>query len=242
MDKAIFYNAPCELYRNFLRSDKDFERVLHDIPSFILYDACKSMSKTKLNAEEIKEKIESKGYLINYHNPVSSWKDGEALYIEFVKNAKNTPAYFSISRETYWHFRDEESTEFERASLLAYLAVKSMVGKRDMIRTNMAAICSRMDGNTKPKRTMYLSDGARKYLNRYWSNKLLSALYEKRGVTFYGGNSSHKVRGFYCSTTLTMEELIIKAEADMKERRNRPKDPLSEAKRLAMEKLNINSP
>ena len=240
MDKAIYYNAPCELYRHFLRSDKDFMKVLCDIPAFVLYDACKAMYKSKLNEEVIKEKV--KGYGINYLNPVGSWKDGEALYIEYVEKAMNAPAYFSISKKTYWRFRDGESTEFDRALLLAYLAIKSMVGKRDMIRTNMAAICSRMDGNTKPQKTEYLSDGVKKYLNRYWINKLLSALYEKRGVTFYGGNSSHKVRGFYCSTTLTMEELIIKAEADMKERRSKPKNPLSEAKRLAMEKLNINSP
>ncbi len=240
MAESIYYNAPCELYRHFLRSEKDFHRVLNDIADFILYDACKSMYKSKLDAEEIKKKV--KRYGINYHNPVGSWKDGEGLYIEYVENAKNAPAYFSISRETYWHFRDVDSTEFERAMLLAYLAVKSMVGKRDMIKTNMTAICSRMDGNTKPKRAAELSEGVTKYLNRYWSNKLLSALYGKRGVTFYGGNKCHKVRGFYCSTTLSMEELITKAEADMEWTRNRPADPLREARRLAMEKLNINSP
>lgn len=240
MDKAIFYNAPCELYRNFLRSDKDFKKALSDVIDYILYDACKTMYKSKLNEDEIKKKVGRFG--INYANPVSSWKDGEALYLEFVESAKNKPAYFSISRETYWHFRDEESTEFERALLLAYLAVKSMVGKRDMIKTNMTAICSRMDGNTKPKRAVELSEGVTKYLNRYWSNKLLSALYEKRGVTFYGGNSSHKVRGFYCSVTLTMEELIIKAEADMKAARSKPADPLREARRLALSKLHMNSP
>ncbi|GEM_PF-4593355 len=240
MGKAIYFNVPCTIFHNALETDKSFMEALFKVTDFILYDACKAMYKSRLDADEIKKKVA--GYHINYFDPISSWKRGEALYIELVEKAKFAPAYFSISRESYWRFHDEESTEFDRALLLAYLAVKSMVGKRDMIRTNMAAICSRMDGNTRPKGIINLSDSVKKYLNRYWSKKLLEALFEKRGVTFYGGNSKHKVRGFYCSTTLTMEELITRAEADMKERRNRPKDLLKEAKKAALSKLQAESP
>ena len=239
MDNKVFYNAPCELYKDCLRSDRDFKQTLRDILSFVLYDNCKKPEKRVSDADLAKV---ARKLGVEYNDPIRSWREGKKLYSEHVESARNAPAYFSISRETYWHFMNEESTEFERAMLLAYLAVKSMVGKRDMIKTNMTAICSRMDGNTKPRRKGQLTDGVAKYLNRYWSNRLLSALYEKRGVTFYGGNSSHKVRGFYCSTTLTMEELIIKAEANMEAARSRPADPLREAKRLALSKLHMNSP
>lgn len=240
MGKAIYFNVPCTIFHNALETDKRFIEALGNVLDFILYDACKAMYKSRLDADEIKKKVA--GYNINYFDPISTWKRGEALYIELVEKAKFAPAYFSISSKMYWHFRNEETTDFDRALFLAYLAVKSMVGKRDMIRTNMAAICSRMDGNTRPKDITNLSDSVKIYLNRYWSNKLLNALFEKRGVTFYGGNSTHKVRGFYCSTTLTMEELIIKAEADMKERRSRPKDLLKEAKKAALSKIQAESP
>lgn len=236
MDKAIFYNAPCELYRNFLSSDKDFSNVLVDITDFTLYDLKKDLKDYAIDEDQLK-KIASDKLGITYGNPAKSWRSGKRLYKKYIEENKNSPAFFSISKGTYWYLKDEDTTEWDRAVILAYLAVKSMVGKRDMIKTNMTLICSRMDGKTKSVSSEMISKPVAKYLNRYWSKKILIALYKRYGVVSYGGNQSHKVRGFYISTKLTIEQLITKAEADMKAARSEPKDPLQEARRKAIENI-----
>ncbi len=231
----IFYNAPCELYQGFLDDDETFRSVLERITDFQVYDRCR-LKKYKLETEDIRE-IGLKELGITLNDPIYTWKQGKKLYAKYIENTRNAPAFFSISHATYWHFREEDTTEWERAVLLAYLAIKSMVGKREMIKTNMLLICLRMEGHTK-SRGHSLSPATEKFTNRYWKDRLMRSLFERYGVTFYGGTKAHKVRGFYCSTQLTMEQLIIKAETLMATERNKPKDPLMEAKRLAIEKIN----
>lgn len=236
MGKAIFYNTPCEMYRGFLSSDKSFSKVLKDIIDFVLYDLKKDLKDYAIDEEKLKIIADDK-LGVNYSTPAITWRAGKRLYKQYIEENKNSPAFFSISKGTYWYLRDEDTTEWDRAVILAYLAVKSMLGNRDMIKTNMTLIFSRMDGNTKSVSSDRISKPVAKYLNRYWSKKILTALYKRYGVVSYGGNQSHKVRGFYISTKLTMEQLITKAEADMKVARSKPKDPLQDARRKAMENI-----
>lgn len=231
----IYYNAPCELYQGFLEDDKTFRSVLTRITDFVLYDRCQVKNRS-LEEEEIRE-IGSEELGVEYNDPIYAWKQGKKLYQKYIDEPRNSPAFFSLSKSAYWHFREEETTEWERAVLLAYLAIKSMVGKREMIKTNMLLICLRMEGHTR-SRGHSLSPATEKFTNRYWKDRLMRSLFECYNVTFYGGTKAHKVRGFFCSTRLTMEQLIIKAEALMEAERNKPKDPLMEAKRLAMQKIN----
>ena len=238
MANSIYFNAPCELYKGFL-SDNKVEYCLHNVINFVIYAQSSKNGYNKDNCGE----YASEHLCVNCSNPASNYTKGRKLFYELVFPNNTAPAYFSISKDMYWHFRNEESTFDERVSALAYLAIKSMIGKREYIKTNMTLLCSRMDGYTR-YRGQELSPELSKYTNRYWSHKLMNDLYQKYGVIFYCGNAAHKVRGFYCSITLSMADLIRKAENARAEARARP-DPLREAQRKALEEIEMqanNSP
>ena len=87
-----------------------------------------------------------------------------------------------------------ETTIEERTGLLAYLAVKSILGTRGFAKTNRFFLTSRMDCNLKCENT--LPDEILKYRKRYHFDKLKSLLYSRYNVGIY---SEKTIRGFYVS-------------------------------------------
>lgn len=231
MADKIYYNAPCELYKGFL-SDRKHEECLENILNFVIYALSSKKGYNKDTCREYARDCLG----VNCSNPASNYNSGRKLFNELMYN-DTKPAYFSVSNEMYWHFHDRETSFDERVSALAYLAIKSMIGKREYIKTNMTLLCSRMDGRTRYRRGQELSPEVAKYTNRYWSHKLMNDLFTRYGVVFYSGCAAHKVRGFYCSVTLSMVDLIRKVEKVRNEARAQPADPLREAQRKALEEI-----
>lgn len=229
--EKIYYSAPCDLYRGFILGNK-YKSCLSDVIDFAVYTQSYKNGHRDKNCKKFAEE----NLHVNLASPECSYRRGRKLFSELCDG--QNPAFFSISLKMYWHFYNEETTEEERVAALAYLAVKSMIGKRDFIKTNMKLLCNRMDGRTR-YRGQELSQEVAKYTNRYWSHKLLNTLYTKYGVVSYSGSSSHRMRGFYCSISLSMAELINQAEKARCEAKLQPKDPLREAKRKALEELGL---
>jgi hypothetical protein len=233
MADKIYFNAPCKLYRGFL-DDRKYSECLEDVLAFAAYaQSSKAGCLKKDFAEYVREHLQAK--LVN---PDKFYQRGSDLFFNTVGRASEKPAFFSVSSDMYWWLRDKPARE-ERAVALAYLAIKSMIGKREYVKTNMTLLCNRMDGRTRYTAGKEASPEIAKYANRYWGHKLLAMLYDKYGVTIYSGSVAHKMRGFYCSCTLTMTELIRKVEQSRAEAKARPKDPLKEAQREALAELGM---
>lgn len=234
----IYYNTPCELYRGFLESDKKMQECLENILNFAIV---KAYEKHKASGKNLTE-IASKYCGVNVGSESCQkrvLKEGKKLIGDYETYVANTPAYFCINHDVFWLFRDKETTTEERAVLLANLALRSMIGKRDIMRTNTVFLLSRMAGNTKAVPLAKIPDCIVRYGERYQREKLQRLLYERHGITFYAGTKWHTMRGFYFSTTLTVEELIKRVEADRQAAAVKPKDPLKEARRAALEKLKL---
>ena len=229
----IYYNAPCELFRGFLL-DKKYAQCLQDVIEFTLYAQCEK----RWHGKDECEVYANEELGVNFSSPKAAYNRGMRLFNELVRGNRENPAYFSISEDMYWYFHDNETTTEERAVALAYLAIKSMIGKREYIKANMTLLCSRMDGQTR-YRGQQISEEVAMYSTRYRAHKLMNALFERYGVIFYSGNSAHKVRGFYCSIKLSMSELIHKVEKARCEARAKPADPLKEAQRKALAELGM---
>lgn len=229
----IYYNAPCALYRGFL-SDKELDGCLYNILAFAVYD---QSSKNGFGKDDCGEYADN-ALGVKLGTPQATYNDGKRLFGKFVRDSKERQAYFSMSHDLYWYLREKETTSEERGVILAYLAIKSMIGKREYIKANMTLLCSRMDGQTR-YRGQQISSEVAMYATRYRAHKLMNALFERYGVIFYSGNATHKVRGFYCSLTLSMAELIHRVEKARDEAKAKPYDPLKEAQRKALEELGM---
>ncbi len=112
-------------------------------------------------------------------------------------------------------YRHEKKTEFEVAQFLAYLAIRSILGVKQYMRTNKALILSRMFGYSKclppdQERTAL----QQKYATRYHMDRVLEHLQVKWGINIY----SNHMRGFYVSVNskMNLKQLAIQAEASKK--------------------------
>lgn len=121
----------------------------------------------------------------------------------------------SINTSLLFDFRDKDKTEFEIAQLLAYIAIRSILGKRQYVKTNKAHIVSRMFGYASVNHLPVNFHGAiealfKKYSNRYHIDKVLQAL----ELNWYVLTYSRNLRGLYVAMNdkIELEALIFAAE------------------------------
>lgn len=95
--------------------------------------------------------------------------------------------------------RDNEKSEFELMQFAAYVAVKSIIGRKEYCKTNKAHILSRMFGYSSIKEVPdkfesgILNDLFKKYNHRYHMDRIIQALEAKWGLVSY----SRHTRGLY---------------------------------------------
>lgn len=123
-----------------------------------------------------------------------------------------------IKTRILFDFRDHKKTEFEIVQLLAYCAIKSIIGKKEYKKTNWKLIVSRMLG-FKSSSDIDLSSYKNSTLlkfneKRYWQNKLREHLELEWKVKFY----SNANRGFYVcdGNKLSYDRLAEIAESKKK--------------------------
>jgi hypothetical protein len=154
-----------------------------------------------------------------------------------------------INIKLLFKFRDYDKSEFEIAQLAAYIAVRSILGKKPYCRTNKLMIISRMFGytnhfklfednlNEKPE----LYKLYQKYSTRYHIDKVLQELELNWNVIYY----SKKIKGMYVGMkdemkNISYDSLAVMAEA--KKRKNqiqKLKDQKIEARQKAIQQINL---
>ena len=206
MDKKIYFNAPCGLFRGFLEDELSRKRVLNDVLDFECFRQFIKLSDIK--DEEIRFQRVRDILILKNGDRESTIERGKSLALLHA----NEP-FFSIPRDTYWEFYNTFKSGEECAMLVAYLALKSICGKKQFAKTNKAMWLSRMDGKSRPqyqkkkdgKLELVLSDGLAKYRTNYGIRRLRALLFEYYKVSFY----SKSVHGFCFSTTLSLTDLIL---------------------------------
>nr|WP_298997239.1 hypothetical protein [uncultured Allomuricauda sp.] len=119
-----------------------------------------------------------------------------------------------LHKSVFWAFYDNQVTDFQLACLVAYLAVKSILGKQLYCKLNNRFLVSRMAGHVQTVEVDLLPKELRKYLGRYQSEKLRNELEANWGINTYG----FRTRGFYVSIDLPMKSLIAQVEKNRKSR------------------------
>ena len=144
---------------------------------------------------------------IKLGNPQNSASNGKILFESKTKKAPMT----GISKKTCFDFYDNEKTESEIAVLLAYLAIKSIIGTKPYVHITNEFLIARMGGFPSIKAIPEeLPEPLAKFATRRRLDKIKFELRKSWNVTIYG----FRVRGFYVSieNQFSLEDLIYEVE------------------------------
>jgi hypothetical protein len=234
-DKPKYFNFPITLLNGIF---EDKVRVLDDIIYFALYAHSLKMDADELynNTELSKFKSASEYYGVtlggNEQSIKSKLKQGKQLSDSIPKKSPRV----GVNIQIWWDFYKNDKSEFDIASLCAFLALKSILGEKPYCKTNNLYLWSRMTGNGKSiKDISELPEVVQKYANEYQTVKLKTALRNGWGLITY----SRYTRGFYVSFKLNLPALVMEAEkrrksTKEKQYRQREKDVV----RLVLQTLN----
>ncbi len=126
----------------------------------------------------------------------------------YYKKPPNVP-FTGMKQETFWDYYKNPKTDFEHACLLAYLAMKSIVGKNRYKKTTNIFIWSRMAGNAKAVEDEgCLPVELKKFFTRYQFDKIKLTLEADWHLSYYSAHT----RGLYISFRLSKKELVKNAE------------------------------
>lgn len=143
-----------------------------------------------------------------------------------------------INKNQLFEFRDKEKTEFELMKFAVNIGIRSIIGKKDFIKTNKQMILCRTFGyksnNNLPKKMPVLFY---KYSKRYQIDKVLQSLeLENWNLQFY----SNHIRGMYIAfkNKISIDKLAEIAETKkMKNRIQDLKNTKKEATKKALNKI-----
>jgi len=189
-----YYRFPIPLMRGFWESNGNAQRCLDDVLYFyarLVWENTGSKFSEDYFYDFIGKELGIENFKYStkaglYHRTKDYWWD--------YTSEKYDGAYFSISRHLFFKFYNKETTQEDRIGLLAYLAVKSIVGNKLFAQTNRFFIASRMACNTKFVKE--LPQEIKQHLTRRKFEKLKATLFEVYHVSIY---TDRRMRGCYVS-------------------------------------------
>jgi hypothetical protein len=227
--KQQYYNTPIQLYKDFLISHE--ESLMN-----VSYYACYEYSIK--NSCSFKAAVEYFG--ITYgRNTISDLAKPQTIGKKLYEDTPSNSPKVGIGSFMFWKFMKEEPTDFEKACLLAFLALKSIIQTKPYCKIDNSYLLSRMDGRAKKaKDDFLLSPEIKKFGNEYQMVKIKNELRNNWGLIYY----SRYTRGFYFSFSMTLENLIFEAEKRRISTKNKLyKDEEKEALVRVMERLKGNT-
>lgn len=230
MSKEKYFNFPIQLLTGFIT---DTRKTLDNIVSYSVYE---NSLKLELGTEEDKMKASAKGFDLSLNNPKKSLDSGKYLYNSISHNSPRT----GLSVSMFLDFYQNEQTEFEKVCLLAFLAIKSIIGNKAYCKVTNLYLWARMDGKTTTIETHEdLTPEVMKYANRYQTENIKNELILNWSLIYY----SRYTRGFYVSYKLSLEDLIFEAEKKRKSTKEKQQDLLQkEALKRALDRLSKEPP
>jgi len=200
-----YFNFPIQLLEGFMKND--IQKALKNILDYVAYEDTLKQYETG-DLEKII--IWSQKHALTIRGHQQTFDNGLELYNSLPYNSPRAGIKLSI----WLDYFNNDKTEFEKISLLAFLAIKSILGRqKSYCKTTNLYLWARMDGKVNAvKNKSDLSSEVRKYANEYQTKKIKSTLINNWGLVTY----SRYFRGFYISYKLTLEKLIMEAEKGRK--------------------------
>lgn len=219
------YNFPISMLQGFMINS---DSVMSKILDFVLFSTCKDQEE--LDMESAADRMG-----VSFGNLMGAYAEGESLY-----NSYSDEGYpwTGMSHDLFWKFYKKDRSDLDKATLLAFLAIKSLIGQKPYYKvTNQDVIFKRMAGH-KEKDKFYLPKEIKNFTTRSRFNRIKLELKEHWNVVIYANH----VRGMYISTTMSLEELAFHAEKNkLKTRQKLQSNAAEEARKKAIELLAVGS-
>lgn len=204
--EAQFYNFPICLLENFMTNTN---QCLDEILDYVTW----KNNEGKLTEAETAKYLGVK--YGNFQKTLDSGKNIERMVSDYYESSPWT----GIDRDTFWQFKGHNRSDFDKATLLAFLSFKSIIGNKKWYKiTNQNQIYYRMAGTTLGKGTPpILPKEIAAFCTRYKFDQIKLELKENWGLLIYANHT----RGMYVSTTekMSLEELALVAERGKLQRR-----------------------
>ena len=168
---------------------------------------------------------------VNFGDIGAALEKGEELYDKYWHDCY---PWTGISSDLFWTFSHKHRSDFDKATLLAFLAIKSLIGGKPYYKvTNQNVIFKRMAGY-KETENYKIPDVLQRFCTRSRFDAIKMELRENYSVVFY----SQHVRGMFVSTELPLEKLAyIAEERKLSARRDAARQAEAEAGRKARDML-----
>ncbi len=198
MDK--FFNFPILL----MQSAPNMKVFCNNVIDYCIYKHSLSLEGTA----DTRMKAASHYFGVALGNVSRSLRDGRELY----DSMPTRPAMTGINKDLLFEFYKEDKTDFEIASLIAFLAIKSILGKKSYSRITNEYLLCRMAGYNSKQDLRELPEYLTPYRKRRGLNRIKMELQRSYGLKIY----ARYTRGFFVSFSLTLEELIKEVEMKRK--------------------------
>jgi hypothetical protein len=196
MSSAKYYNFPVPLLEGFMDYPKE---ALSKILYYAIYAKAEKECISFIDA--------AKNLNLNLGNFKQAQNDGQLYFDSF---DTGTPMV-GIEERVFWDYYDNYKEPFEKACLLAHLAIKSVLIGKPYYKLWNSFLWSRMAGKIKDvglANVMELDEAITPFFNEYQTKKIKQQLIDKWHLVHY----SRHTRGFYVSYELGQKELIKIAE------------------------------
>ena len=221
-NKKKYFNFPIVLLEGFLI---DHKKCLNNILDYAMYAYC-----VQYDIDDIKRAARFFGVTLG--NEFRTYHNGNELFDSIPEGLPKV----GISTDIFFDYYKNEKSEFQKVTLLAFLAIKSVLQNKSYCKLNNNYLFARMDGKSHSiKNDSELSKELLKYKNDYRSVKIKNELILIWGLVHY----AYYVRGFYVSFKMSLEDLIFKVEKNKKSNKLKEQKEIEKAAKLAaMERLN----
>lgn len=221
--KKKYFNFPVVLLEGFLI---DHKKCLNDILDYAMYAYC-----VKYDSDgDIKRAARFFGVTLG--NEFKTYGNGNELFDSVPEGLPKV----GISIDIFFDYYKNEKSEFQKVTLLAFLAIKSVLQKKAYWNLYNDFLIARMDGKSQPiKDVNELSPELQKYNKEYQFKKIKNELILNWGLIHY----AYYTRGFYVSFKMPLEDLIFQVEKKKKSNKlKEQKEKETAARATAMERLN----
>lgn len=222
-DKTKYLNFPIFLIED-LMIDKD--RALKNI----LYCGIYSHSLKFDKGDDYEKFLSSAKY---YNTLLGGDKRAKQKKFETGRDLYNKYISYPITGlniEIFWDYYKNDKTEFEVICLVAYLALKSIIGRKPYCKVTNGYLWARMCGfRHSIDDVNQLLPHIKKYANEYQTVKIKKTLRDDWGMRTY----SRYTRGFYISFTIELDSLVFEAE---KRRKITKEKQYRELEKIAIQK------
>ena len=201
MSEQRFFNFPIMMLQGVLEGWKDKKDFLKDVLFYHIENHAQKLEDLneyeETEVQRFKRSAEYWGVKMS-GNIERSHERGAELLEEFEKSK----VFVGISTEIFWNFYQNEKTQFEWECLVAFLALKSILGKKTFCKSNNALLYARMSGNES------VTDLHSLTLSRFHRDKIILKLEIEWNLKYY----SRYTKGFYFGIDTTLQDLIFFAE------------------------------